>query len=245
MCTVILLWRPRSEWPLLLAANRDEQLARPWDMPGAHWPEHPGLIAGRDRTGCGTWMGLNRHGVVVAVLNRPGSLGPAPGKRSRGEIPLIALSQSSAAAAAKTISGLDAGQWRSFNLLLADVREAIFMRGLGHGRPESRPLPPGLCMTTAHDPNDLESPRVARHLPRFQTVPPPNPGQGRPGWTSWEQLLADRAGAPAEQINVVPRGGFGTVCSSMLGIPATGRPAWLFAAGPPHEAPFVPVPVPD
>jgi hypothetical protein len=245
VCTVILLWQPHTEWPLLLAANRDEQLARPWDMPGAHWPEHPGVIAGRDRTGGGTWMGLNRHGVVAAVLNRPGSLGPAPGKRSRGEIPLIALSHSSATAAAGAVSALDARQWRSFNLVLADARGAIFVRGLGHGHPESRPLPPGLSMITAHDPNDLESPRVARHLPRFHTAPPPRPDREPSGWKTWQQLLADSGGAAAEQINVVPRGGFGTVCSSLLAIPAIGRPIWLFAAGPPHEVPFVPVALSD
>jgi hypothetical protein len=245
VCTVILLWRPDAEWPLLIAANRDEQLARPWDIPGAHWPEHPGVIGGRDRTGGGTWMGLNRHGVAAAVLNRPGSLGPAPGKRSRGEIPLIALSHSSAAAAADAISALDAGQWRSFNLVLADARGALFVRGLGHGRPEPRALTPGLSMITAHDPNDLESPRVARHLPRFQAAPPPRPDHGRLGWEAWERLLADRGGSAAEQINVVPRGGFGTVCSCLLAIPAVGRPIWLFAAGPPHEVPFVPVPSSD
>ena len=37
------------------------------------------------------------------------------------------------------------------------------------------------------------------------------------------------------------RGGFGTVCSSLLAVPDGGPPVWLFAAGPPDEAPFVPV----
>jgi hypothetical protein len=244
VCTVILLWRPEAEWPLLIAANRDEQLARPWDMPGAHWPEYPGVIAGRDRTGGGTWMGLNRHGVLAAVLNRPGSLGPAPGKRSRGEIPLTALSHPSAAAAADAVSRLDARNWRSFNLVLADAGGAIFVRGLGHGWPEARTLPAGLSMITAHDPNDPESPRVIRHLPRFRAAARPRPDQGRPGWASWQQLLSDRTGAAAEQINVVPRGGFGTVCSSLLALRAAGQPVWLFAAGPPHETPFVPVALP-
>ena len=54
-------------------------------------------------------MGVNRHGVVAAVLNRPGSLGPAPGKRSRGELPLLALEHDLAAAAAAAIAALDAG----------------------------------------------------------------------------------------------------------------------------------------
>ena len=134
MCTVVVLVRPGHSWPLMLAANRDEQLARAWDPPAEYWTEYPGVVAGRDRSGGGTWMGMNRHGVVAAVLNRQGSLGPAPGKLSRGELPLRALAQPTAVAAAEALSELDAALWRSFNLILADRTGAIFLRGLGAGR---------------------------------------------------------------------------------------------------------------
>lgn len=239
MCTVVLLIRPGHQSPLVLAANRDEMLDREWDLPAAHWPEQPDVIAGRDRSAGGTWMGLNSRGVVAAVLNRPGSLGRAPGKRSRGELPLLALGGNSASEAAAVVAGLDAGAWRSFNLVLADRSGAIFVRGLGHGHPQANRLAPGLHMVTAHDPDDEESPRVARHLARFQLAKPPRP----PDWSEWEALLADRSGEPGEQLNVVPRGGFGTVCSSLVALPRDGAPAWQFAAGPPHETPFLPVPL--
>src|SRR6202000_3341333 len=152
MCTVVVLIRPAHAWPLVLAANRDELLDRAWDPPAAHWPDRAGVIAGRDRLGGGTWMGLNRHGVVAAVLNRAGSLGAAAGKRSRGELPLLALAHPTAGDAAAAIAALDSGAWRSFNLVLADRNGAMFIRGLGHGRPQSVPLAPGLHMVTAHDP---------------------------------------------------------------------------------------------
>lgn len=235
MCTVVLLIRPGHDWPLILAANRDEMLDRAWDGPAAHWPAHPDIIAGRDRSAGGTWMGINRAGLVVAVLNRPGSLGPAAGKRSRGELPLLALQHPTAAEAADSMSTLDAGEWRSFNLVLADRSGAIFIRGLGHGHPQVQNLASGLHMVTAHDPDDPESPRVARHLARFRAAEPPGPA----GWDAWHHILADRSGEPGEQINVMPRGGFGTVCSSLVVLPRIGAPAWLFAAGPPHAAPFV------
>jgi hypothetical protein len=237
VCTVVLLIRPGHAWPLVLAANRDEMLARAWDPPAAYWPEHPGVIAGRDRSGGGTWMGLNGHGVVAAVLNRQGSLGPAAGKRSRGELPLLALAHRTASEAAAAITALDAGAWRSFNLVLADSRGASFVRGLGQGHPQVRPLTAGPHMVTAHDPDDPDSPRVARHLARFQSAPPPTPGD----WQAWQAILADRTGPSAEQINVEPRGGFGTVCSSLLALPANTPPIWLFAAGPPDQAAFRPV----
>jgi hypothetical protein len=220
---------------VLLAANRDEQFDRPWDPPGAWWPERPGVVAGRDRSAGGTWMGVNRHAVAAAVLNRPGSLGPASGKRSRGELPLIALESASARAAAAAIEKLDAGCWRSFNMVIADRTGALFLRGLGRGRSVACALAPGLHMITAHDPDDPASPRVARHLPRLRAAPEPETDD----WRSWREILADRGGSAAEQINVVPRAGFGTVCSSLLALPRAAAPVWLFAAGPPHAAPFL------
>jgi hypothetical protein len=90
-------------------------------------------------------------------------------------------------------------------------------------------------MVTAHDPNDFGSPRTARHLARFQDA--------EPTLDAWREILSDRGGRPAEQINVVPHGGFGTVSSSLVSLPVQGGPVWLFAAGAPHEAAFRPVAV--
>jgi hypothetical protein len=222
---------------VVLAANRDEMLGRAWDMPAAWWPALPGVVAGRDQTGGGTWMGVNGAGVVATVLNRQGTLGPAPGKRSRGELPLLALARDSAAAAATALEALDAGAWRPFNMVLADRQGAIFVRGLGYGHPAAARLAPGLHMVTAHDPDDFESPRVARHLPRFRAAPPPRPGD----WSAWVALLADGEGRPGEQLTILPRTGYGTSSASLLALPEAGPPEWLFAAGPAGQAEFRPV----
>ena len=211
-------------------------LARAWDPPGPFWP---GIVGGRDRTAGGTWLGLNAMGVIAGVLNRPGSLGPASGKRSRGELPLIALRERSAREAAEAVMSLDACSFRSFNLVLADREDAIVVRGLGQGRPDAIPLAPGIHMITAHDPDDPTSPRVARHLPRFRAASPPDAD----GWASWRAILADRSGAASEQINVTPRAGFGTVCSALIALRTDAPAQFLFAAGPPDEAAFEPVEV--
>lgn len=243
MCTVIVLRRPGHPWPTLIAANRDERLDRAWDPPGAHWPGQPGVVGGRDRGAGGTWMAM-RGSVVAAVLNRPGSLGPAPGKRSRGELPILALRPDTAEAGAAAIAALDAGAWRPFNMVIADAAGAWFLRGLGAGRPEAVALVEGVSMVTAHDPNDLASPRTRRHLPRFQATPPPDPA--RDDWARWEALLADD-GTGGEGVgaalNVPPVAGFGTVCSSLVALGAAGGAAWRFCAGRPAPGAFHPVPL--
>jgi hypothetical protein len=184
-------------------------------------------------------MAVNGRGMVAAVLNRQGSLGPAPGKRSRGELPLLALAYRNAADAAAGVSTLDAGAWRSFNLVITDRSGAWFLRGLGAGRPEAWPLGPGAHMITAHDPDDCTSPRIARHLPRFRAAPPPTPGD----WDAWRAILSDRSGPAGSEINIPSQAGFGTVCSSLLALPQNSPPIWFFAPGAPDEHPFRPVQV--
>ena len=38
MCTLVILRRPGHDWPVVIAANRDEMIDRPWLTPGATGP---------------------------------------------------------------------------------------------------------------------------------------------------------------------------------------------------------------
>src|SRR5919108_5501887 len=104
MCTLVILRRPDHRWPVLIGANRDEMIDRPWQPPGRHWPDRAEVVAGRDLLAGGSWLGLNDWGVAAAVLNRHGSLGPAAGLRSRGELVLEALDHADAARAPAALS---------------------------------------------------------------------------------------------------------------------------------------------
>lgn len=246
MCTVILLRRPGSTWPLILAANRDEKLIRPWSPPGRHWPDRPDVIAGLDQLAGGTWMGLNDTGVVACILNRHGTLGPQPGKRSRGELVLEALDHADADEAAKALAEIDPAAYRPFNMIIADNRDAfwIALRGQSSAA-DVAPIPPGLSMLTAGDLNDPSEVRIAAFQPKFAAAPAPDPAAG--DWAAWRTLLAARGDAPASEaaMNFLMPGGFGTSSSSLLALPSAAaafdsgvRPVWLFAAGRPDEAAF-------
>jgi len=239
VCTVIVSITPGEAWPLLLAANRDERLDRPWTKPGRHWPEHPHIVGPQDVPGGGTWLALSDTGVVAGVLNRVGSLGPAPGKRSRGELPLMALAEPTAEAAVAALTRTDAGRYRSYNMVVADRTRAFYLAGLGYGHPEATELEPGVHMIATAGPDDMTIPRIARHLPRFQAADTPRP----PDWTSWATLLSDRSLPAGSELNIPPRSGFGTSNASLVGIPADQGAAssWFFAAGAPDRAAFEPV----
>src|SRR5439155_12508938 len=195
MCTLVILRRPDHRWPVLIGANRDEMIDRPWEPPGRHWPDRPEVAAGLDALAGGSWLGVNDWGVAAAVLNRHGSLGPAPGARSRGELVLEALDHADAVAAAEALSHLDPAAYRSFNLIVADNRDAFWLRHDGGGRIEAHPVAEGLSLIAAGDLDDRATPRLRLARPRFAATPPPDPE--RDDWRGWETLLSD-PGAPAD-----------------------------------------------
>ena len=250
MCTVVLLRRPGHDWPLLLAANRDERIDRAWDAPARHWDDRPEVVAGRDREAGGSWLGVNDHGLVAGVLNRSGSLGPAAGKRSRGELVLDALDFAAARDAAEALAELDAGAYRSFNLVIADAVDAFWIKGEGAGAVHATAVPEGVSVFTAHDMNDeAASPRARHYRPRFELADAPNPETG--DWSAWEDIMASREkptghSDPNAAIHVETDWGFGTVSSSLIALPklemAEDTPlVWRFAKAWPERAPFRPL----
>ncbi len=244
MCTLVVLYRPDHAWPVLIAANRDELASRPARPPGRHWPDRPRVVAGLDEQAGGSWFGVNDDGVAAGIMNRSGTLGPAAGKRSRGELVLEALDHAQAESAAQALRHLNPAAYRAFNLVIADASRVYWLRHTESSRIEVMPLAPGLSMLTAHDCNDLSSPRIRAYLPRFRAAPAPDPDRG--DWSAWEALLADRAADPLTDpfaaMNIVTDGEFGTVSSLLLALPARGRygvkPRFRFAAGRPDVAPF-------
>ncbi|MGA3306339.1 MAG: NRDE family protein [Stellaceae bacterium] len=249
MCTFVILRRPGADYPVLIAANRDEMIARPWLAPARHWPDRPEVLAGKDELAGGTWLGLNDHGVAAGILNRYGSLGPAPGARSRGELVLEALDHADAAEAAKALAAIDPKSYRSFNMIIADNRDAFW---LSHADPSGDPvtlaaLKPGLSMIAAGELDD-DTPRLKRYRPRFLAAPLPDPARGQ--WKGWEGLLADDSadpkGDPQSAMRFMLESGFATVSSALIALPAPGKglkPVFRFAAWQPQPAPWRDIPL--
>lgn len=247
MCTVVIFRNPGQPWPLILAANRDEMAGRPWRPPARHWEDRPYVVAGIDEVAGGTWMGLNDDGLIACILNRPGSLGPAAGKRSRGELPLEALSHAEAREAADALTHLDGQAYRSFNMVIADARDGFWVWSDGDGDVFAEAIPEGISMVTAHSLNDMSAERIARHLPKFRAAPAPDPDTG--DWAAWTDLLGARAdvrvGGEWVGMTVGDGTGFSTVSSSLMALPGPDRfgskPVWLFCAGQPASGKFTAV----
>jgi uncharacterized protein with NRDE domain len=246
MCTLVILRRPEHLWPLVIAANRDEMIDRPWRAPARHWPDRAEVLGGMDLLAGGSWLGLNDWGVAAAVLNRHGSLGPSPDQRSRGELVLEALDHADAVAAAEALSHLDPRAYRTFNLIVADNRDGFWLRHAGGPHIELHPLPEGLSLIAAGDLDDPAARRLELARPRFATAA----AAALDDWTVWQDLLSDTTAPSGEPETAAMRfytaRGYGTVSSALIALPppeaAARLPVFRFAGWQPELVPWQDVP---
>jgi uncharacterized protein with NRDE domain len=119
MCTIGILHRADPELPLVVIANRDEFYARPARRPEV-LDAQVGAAGGVDAQSGGTWLGVTRHGRIVAVTNQRAAAPPAPGVRSRGHAVRGALA---AADLDAYVRALDPREFSSMNLVYGDARE--------------------------------------------------------------------------------------------------------------------------
>jgi len=161
MCLIAVAWRASTRRPLVIAANRDEAHSRP--SAAAHWwPDAPDVLAGRDLSAGGTWLGIDRFGRFAAVTNlRPqGGSGTAP--RSRGALVTGFLQGAEPAARYAERVAAEADAYGPFNLLVAD-QDALWFVGT---RSPARRLEPGVHAVSNVEP-DVDWPKVTASRERL------------------------------------------------------------------------------
>lgn len=117
MCLILIAWRAHPDYPLIVAANRDEFFARP-SAAAAFWPDSPDILAGRDLEAGGTWLGINRQLRFAAVTNYRDPANKQAGRHSRGSLTSNFLR--SQASPNDYLAGLAPDNYAGFNLLVAD-----------------------------------------------------------------------------------------------------------------------------
>lgn len=141
MCLVALAWKPGRNLHLVLAANRDEFHARP-SLSLSAWPDAPDVLAGRDQTAMGTWLGVSTRGRLAVVTNvrTPGP--PEAALRSRGALAADFLRGSASPVAHHIRIQPTLPDYSPCNLLIADTQEARYISNCPGIAP--RVLEPGL-----------------------------------------------------------------------------------------------------
>jgi uncharacterized protein with NRDE domain len=146
VCTLIVYYRLLADYPIVVAANRDEHYTRKARGPHVLY-QHPRVYAGKDEQAGGTWLGVNESGLVVGVLNRHSPQPQDPARRSRGLLCLDLLCQNRAKAARDVLVAEErARPYNSFYIFWADAGHAYV--AYNEGEVTIRELDPGRYMLT-------------------------------------------------------------------------------------------------
>ncbi len=140
MCLVLVAWKSHPDYPLVVAANRDEFFDRP-TQGASFWPEAPELLAGRDLQAGGTWMGITRAGRFAALTNFRDPVSVRADAASRGKLVADFLQERQSAAASLAAVAQKARNYNGFNLLVGDGENLAWFSNVG-GAP--RLLEPGI-----------------------------------------------------------------------------------------------------
>jgi uncharacterized protein with NRDE domain len=238
VCTLAIYVRTFSGYPLVVAANRDEFFARPASAPKL-LDRQAEIFGGRDEAAGGTWLAVNRSGVVAALLNRRSDRVPDPSRRSRGLLCLSLLRCHSAAEARNRLAIERGETYNPFNLLVADGERAWIATNHGAGI-SVRDLDAGLHLLTNLDLNDPTCPRIAASYRLFAELSDDEaPSPATPAFrdrlrailSSHDTPLDPRGGA--DNSLCVHGGEYGTRSSTLLFLDADNRWTYLHT----NEAP--------
>lgn len=125
MCLILLAIDQHPDYPWIIAANRDEFRDRP-TAPLNWWADHPQVLAGRDLTAGGTWIGVTRQGRFAAVTNYREARSVFPRGPSRGALVSDFLTgQIQPEAYLEQIAAQGQG-YDGFNLVLGDTSSGLY-----------------------------------------------------------------------------------------------------------------------
>lgn len=163
MCLIFIAYQVNSDYPLVVAANRDEYFARP-SREVHFWPDHPEVFGGRDLLANGSWMAVTREGRFAAVTNWSQKSERSSGYKSRGELVRKFLVQK--ISALDFVSLINPSVYRGCNLIVFDGLDLVHWCNL---RNRATILKPGVHGITNANINNHPS-RVSSGLKEFEIL---------------------------------------------------------------------------
>ena len=125
MCLILFAAGAHPDYPLIVAANRDEAYVRP-AAAADYWTDAPQVYGGRDLVAGGTWLAIHMDGRFAAITNyrQPD---PQPNSaRSRGELTRGYLLGSGDAASYMNAIRSRANEYHGFSLIAGEIDQLQF-----------------------------------------------------------------------------------------------------------------------
>ena len=259
MCLLVIAYRVHPDYPIVVAANRDEFYDRP--TRALHdWGKESHIVAGRDLKGGGTWMGINRQGRLAALTNyrepdRHDAQAP-----SRGHLVSDFLKGPENLNQYINKVSLDAIKYNGFNLVLLEGDQLLYFSNRSGVAEEVRPGIHGLSNGLLNTPwpkvtrscravkSQLNPTRPAdvealMHILGDRSIPPdydlPRTGVG----LEWERRLgsifirSDIYGTRSSTVLLVAKDGTVSICERTFDQEGfVGEAEFVFQISDPEEA---------
>jgi len=119
MCIAWIAYHFHPEYPVIIAANRDEFFSRP-TAAASFWPDQPGIAGGRDLKDQGTWFASDQYGRFGLLTNHRDFTLHKEAAQSRGILIPSYLNKSEPAPKYLDKILEDASDFNPFNLILRD-----------------------------------------------------------------------------------------------------------------------------
>lgn len=157
MCLILFAHKAHSDFPLVLAANRDESYTRA-TAPAGFWEDCPQIYGGRDLEQHGTWLAITRQGKIAAITNFRDGHAAKNSLRSRGELVANYLRDNRPASEYVNRVAHNAGAYNGFNLIAGDLDELHYV---SNRAPRTQVIVPGIHGMSNHL-LDVPWPKVER-----------------------------------------------------------------------------------
>ncbi|MAJ24012.1 MAG: hypothetical protein CMP36_00725 [Rickettsiales bacterium] len=234
MCTLFIYRSDNTDWPVLIANNRDEYFSRSFYSPGRHWDSHPYIFAGKDLQHGGSWLGVNKYGLCACILNRNSGLLNGTYYKSRGDIVINILKYKSSKTCLEYITKDFKNNTKYFNLFISDYKYAFWIKYNEAGLKVSE-VPYGYSILDNYDLNDKKSIKQNIYKKIFMKQKIPNPDINC--FKDWKSMLfLEKKHKNIKHSSVYVQDfnkNYGTVCSSIIGLPDRNRITnnifWLYS----------------
>jgi uncharacterized protein with NRDE domain len=120
VCLILFTYGQYPDYPVVIAANRDEFYNRP-TAPADYWQDTPHILAGRDLQKGGTWLGVDNQGRIAAITNYRDPSADKTDAKSRGSLVLDFLLQQQPASDYLSRYQSELHRYNGFNLLAYDT----------------------------------------------------------------------------------------------------------------------------
>jgi uncharacterized protein with NRDE domain len=216
MCLIAVAHRVSDDFPLVIAANRDELYDRP-AAAAAPWAEDPRVIGGRDLRAGGSWLAISQNSRFAAVTN---IRGPQRNGPSRGIlVSHFVLSDIDALAFANDI---DRHAYAGFHLILGDGTTVAHVTNANDAPPSI--VAPGSIFAVSNGQPGEDWPKVelAREAMQNALSDP----------ETLLDFLTTRRGGPLEQEVFVVSPTYGTRSSTVITVDKRGAVTFIERAAP-------------